>query len=679
MKNYLAVIFTALFLFTSCSHDSSSSSSDGESITGDKLSDSNSEHETDSDSSPRDETNDPLTEHDEDAVSAGCDIGTGGLSLYPNIETAGVKLSGENLPGSAKLQFRKTGSASWIEGHPLIKTDDGNLYSSLFSLVRNTSYEILVTAEGEIETCMEMTTEPDEIVFQPERLLHVNASSDPGGDGSSQAPFRTIQAAVDAATPGTSVKVADGIYNEQVTISSAQSDDKWIEIIAEGDKAVLDGSYEPNQANWHSLSSAQGVWSIEVNESFWYLARDGERFYRYNSYDDLLAGAGDDNVPMSEGWFIEDGSTTLFVRVTSDPTANSWNIPLFDSAFDVLNSRNIRIEGFEMRFYGRSRYGKGVYINNSSNVVVRKNRIHGIPNGVWIKWTSGAENGNDNRVEYNDISDPPIYSWPWDAVKGTSMENSAVIASGRSGAIVRGNKIHNIFNGIYTGSFSDDENLALSFDVDAYDNEFREIGDDAMEPEGSCINNRFRNNHFDNGFVGASIAPVTNGPLWLLRNSITNYKFTGFKWSNDSDGKVYVYHNTCWTDEEDQNGMGFSGLVHNVTFRNNIIRGTRYAFESSRTGMTGHDWDFDNWYTTRAGPPHFKWENVRYDTIQDLCQGAGFECSGHENEPGLKNPESGDASLSSGSPNIDSGIKIPGINDSHCGTNPDIGFYEFCD
>ncbi len=44
-------------------------------------------------------------------------------------------------------------------------------------------------------------------------------------------------------------------------------------------------------------------------------------------------------------------------------------------------------------------------------------------------------------------------------------------------------------------------------------------------------------------------------------------------------GPVFLYHNTCWTNEPDQNGMDVSGPFTNMTFRNNIVRGTRYAFE----------------------------------------------------------------------------------------------------
>lgn len=103
----------------------------------------------------------------------------------------------------------------------------------------------------------------------------------------------------------------------------------------------------------------------------------------------------------------------------------------------------------------------------------------------------------------------------------------------------------------------------------------------------------------------------------------------------------------------------------------------RISFESSILGCTGHDWNYDNWYTTRGTDgPHFKWENIRYDSIDDLCLAAGLECSGHESLPGLTDPNVGEFSLLSSSQNIDRGIIIPGINEDFLGNGPDIGAYE---
>ena len=121
--------------------------------------------------------------------------------------------------------------------------------------------------------------------------------------------------------------------------------------------------------------------------------------------------------------------------------------------------------------------------------------------------------------------------------------------------------------------------------------------------------------------------------------------------------------------------MDMISPVHNATLRNNIFQGVGYAVYEVKTGSTGHDWNYDNWYTTHS--PRFLWENLAYDSVAELCAGTGLECNGHEDPPGLSNPAGGDFTLLPSSPNIDRGIVIPGINDNFVGTAPDIGAYEY--
>jgi hypothetical protein len=611
-----------------------------------------------------------------------CLAGSGNLDLVANIETIGVTVGGGGLPDTAELSYREagTGSAGWRIGHPMMLIDDGRLASSLFHLTGGTDYDVRVAAAG-VDTCLGIQTQPEELSFTPSTTLHVDAAAAGGGDGSAGSPFQTIQAAVDLATAGTRVLVADGTYHEAVDVPSSGADGQWIQIIAEGDGAILDGAEHLSSLSWTAHGSVANVWSADVGGSCWYLARDGERYYRYNDQAGLLAGIGHgtEDVPMAEGFYIEPGQTTLWVRSLDNPASHTWQVPRLDRAFEVDAQDWVWIEGFEIRFYGQGEWAQAIYLKNASHTVVRGNTIHGIPRGITVNWTAeDPERSNDTRIEDNEIYDPPVDTWPWDAVKATSMEGSAISVASHRGAIVRRNDVHNFFNGIYTGRWGDLENVDIAFDMDVYENRIRFIGDDGFEPEGACINNRFRNNTFDTGLVGISLAPITHGPAWVLRSVFSNYWSSSIKWGIESDGVVLIYHNTSWVDEggEGRNAMGIGSEVHNSTMRNNIFRGTRYAFEVSFTGNTGHDWDYDNWHTTRGtDEPHFKWEDVRYDTIAELCQATGLECHGHEDEPGLVDPAGGDFTLSPTSPNIDVGVAIDGINDDSVGA-PDMGYRE---
>ena len=49
-----------------------------------------------------------------------------------------------------------------------------------------------------------------------QRELYVKADAAPGGDGSKEHPFHTIQAAADASAPGTKIWIHGGEYHETV-------------------------------------------------------------------------------------------------------------------------------------------------------------------------------------------------------------------------------------------------------------------------------------------------------------------------------------------------------------------------------------------------------------------------------------------------------------------------------
>src|SRR5512138_1479174 len=139
--------------------------------------------------------------------------------------------------------------------------------------------------------------------------------------------------------------------------------------------------------------------------------------------------------------------------------------------------------------------------------------------------------------------------------------------------------------------------------------------------------------------IGVSLAPVTQGPTWVLRSTFTNFTSSPIKWASNPDGFIFFYHNTSWTNATNLNAMSMITPIRNTVMRNNIFQGNRYAFEEPFTGSTGNDWNNDNWYTTR-GPtlPHFRWENINYNTIAQLCKATRLECTAYEDPPGLVNP-----------------------------------------
>ena len=171
-----------------------------------------------------------------------------------------------------------------------------------------------------------------------------------------------------------------------------------------------------------------------------------------------------------------------------------------------------------------------------------------------------------------------------------------------------------------------------------------------------------------------SIAPVTFGPAWVMHNRFTAFVESSFKLSNNTTGRVWIFHNTAWTNQPNQNGMSPFGDFENLYFRNNIVRGTNYALEQSMRALP-NDLDYDNLFTTR-GAPVIKWSDTRYDTLADLCTATGLECNAQPDDPQAIDPANSRYAPGPASPNIDAAERLYGINDSFEGAGPDIGYVE---
>jgi hypothetical protein len=599
----------------------------------------------------------------------------GSLDFVANIETIGVAVSGTSLPSTAQLSYRQTGESVWRPGYQLIRINDGRLIGSLFNLTAATSYDVKVS-DGITEINGTVSTQPDQLSFSPSSVLHVDDSAPPGGNGSAAAPFQTIQEGVDHAVPGTQVLVADGTYRESITFPASGAPGNWIQVKSAGNAAILDSADRLSGNIWTAYTTGH-VFFTRVDGPVAYLARDGKRYYQYDDRNGLMQAIGHGGVAMNEGWFYETSTQRLYVRSLDAPSGHTWQLPRLNHAFDPAAQNWIWIEGFEIGFYGTTTNGCGVCTLNVSHLVIRNNKIHNMQLGIFTYWTGTPDQGNDTRIEGNEVSDPKTADWPWASVKASFMEGTAILVRGHIGAIVRDNTVHDFFNGIFTGSSATGVSAyaEIAFDTDVYHNYIHHITDDALEPEGACTNHRFRENTIDRSYVGFSIAPVTVGPTWFLRNVFSNFTGRGIKFADASSGKVFVFHNTGWTSAANINGADLITSIHNVVMRNNIFQSMGYSINEVPTGSTANDWNHDNWYTTKA-VPHFKWENVNYNTVAALCTARGLECNGHEGLPGFTNPAGGNFTLLPSSPNIDRGVLIPGINDDYIGNAPDLGAFE---
>jgi uncharacterized repeat protein (TIGR01451 family) len=192
--------------------------------------------------------------------------------------------------------------------------------------------------------------------------------------------------------------------------------------------------------------------------------------------------------------------------------------------------------------------------------------------------------------------------------------------------------------------------------------------------------------------MGVSVQPSQGGPAYIFRNEFFNLESNPIKMHNETTG-YFVVHNTGAKHDNGQSDDG--ALWRNAVFRNNLLLGTRYAFEFTTIPDEGfRDFDYDAWGTTRAvglpTDPYFKWDDVRYDRLPDL-QAIGVEVHGVEAlfadltnaalpaawdvavEPGSR-----DLRLLAGAPEINTGAALPNLNDPFVTDGlPDMGAFEY--
>ena len=233
----------------------------------------------------------------------------------------------------------------------------------------------------------------------------------------------------------------------------------------------------------------------------------------------------------------------------------------------------------------------------------------------------------------------------------------------------------------------------------------------------SGVNVRVHANTMRNVFSAISLAPIENGPIYVTRND-ASYLMLMFKLNVggcESLGWTYCYHNSgyslTWGDQYGGTAVSFPSAgsipIDHKVFKNNIFlcdgMGLRYANER-------YDIDY-NCYSSVPGqePVVFLWEiesggewkSSRYESLERFSAATGRETHGLVADPGfiatdgvgaqervyygdapfnhypqLDNINSGDLHLSPGSPCIDRGVVLRGINEDFRGDKPDIGAFE---
>jgi parallel beta-helix repeat protein len=585
----------------------------------------------------------------------------------------------------ATVDYR-TGSDPYTAGFPLTRTRDTQLVGSLFWLEPGTSYDVRVmfvdpdggpldgaTVSGNGATRGEIVIPP------PVRSLVVSTTG--SGTACTEPSPCSLDEGIAQAVAGDEIVLRGGVY-QQGEISQPRSGSAGAPIVIrahDGETPILDAS-DPQTFTWVHSGGGVYVTTVDVGDTHLVVA-NGARLYPYQSLADLQS------LVWGIPGFYSTG-TTLSVRLAgdADPNAAEMRVSRYNYALSVASRDFIFIIGLTFRFYGQGSYAKAIYLNGSSDCLVRDCTFLVCDLGVGLKY--GADR---NTIEGNEFSDT-TFSWIWESIKeGAQLETGGIrvydsLPSGR-GTVIRDNTFHDFFDGF---GVCPDSDTGTTVETDVYGNLVYRAGDDGMETDGYCSNLRIWGNTFHDVLIGVSLAPVYTGPVFTVRNLIyrtgagtSDAGYTGSCFKLNSgyglSGVINLFHNTCHAALPGNDGLAIKspGSWQLLRSRNNIWAGTEYALSNANPTQPV-DLDADDLYTTLPGELAW-WADLpdrHLNTLAELQAATGQELAGLNEEPMFRDPATGDYGLHLASPLVDAGVLIPGINHDFQGAAPDIGAFE---
>jgi parallel beta-helix repeat protein len=177
--------------------------------------------------------------------------------------------------------------------------------------------------------------------------------------GSATAPLRTVQAGINKAAPGDTVRVRSGTYREALTFPRSGSAGAPITIVGDGARPVVSGAQVVTgwvrhsgdvwkKTGWTTRSQQvfsngarlQQIGSVPAHYSG--VAADGSWMYR---------AVGSGVASMTANSFYHDGGSTLYVRLGAgvDPNANLIEAAVKRRVVDALNASWIRFQNLSFR------------------------------------------------------------------------------------------------------------------------------------------------------------------------------------------------------------------------------------------------------------------------------------------------------------------------------------------
>ena len=449
-------------------------------------------------------------------------------------------------------------------------------------------------------------------------------NDDPNG-GSLAAPWRTVQYAVDQASPGDTVYVRGGVYNELVSIVNKGSAASYITLQNyPGETPIIDGT---------------GVGHDHYEIGLFYIAHSSYLTIRGFELRNLITNSA-----------IDDPAGIWVQTASYHPAHETSHITLQDNLI-----YNIRNTAATLTTYAGAH---GIIVRGTvagtpiHDVTVDRNEIRNCVLG-WSESLTFNGNVQDFVVSNNRIHDNNnigiVLAGGYGECSGcTSDEDQA-----RDGTCI-GNTVYNIDTST-NPAYACDGGCAGGIYVD---------GGARIIVEKNTVH------HCNIGLEVASENPgkesseITVRNNFVYANDIGGIAIGGYEAALGSTQDCHIVNNTFSNNDTKHKGHGELWVQYNT--QNNAIRNNIFAANSQNrfisnenTTNTGNTLDYNLYYSPGgANNSKWQWKTVEYTSFSSWQSGTGNDTHSLFINPQLVDPDAGDLHLSSNSPAKNQGANL---------------------
>ncbi|MBC2603365.1 right-handed parallel beta-helix repeat-containing protein [Puniceicoccus vermicola] len=372
----------------------------------------------------------------------------------------------------------------------------------------------------------------------------------------------SLQEAINAADPGDTIRVREGVYHESVVISgkNAAPQNPFVLEAAEGETVILDGAdpdlQRPHSDRWE-WSEEDQAWIAEVP----WQGRQSRALLTWASYDDgrLIASHHDRECFLAGNrgdalWRVED---KVHLRLQGDRNPNDYsiNIGTSEGILQFYNSSGWVVRGLDLKHAGFT----GVHLKGPTarDIILENLTIMSSYRGIS---TEEYGVGFSNRITIRNcrILNFWDFEWPWkDGYRDGASSSSDEEAPMRGGGIHLRAHDSEIYGCEIAGQW--DGIRIQGRNVKVYANLLHHIKDDMMELESNNSRNiQVYENIGYEVFVGFSLVSNRGGPIYIYRNWVQTGLFSrmyedtwrygyplkfGSDWGPGAEN-IFIYQNT---------------------------------------------------------------------------------------------------------------------------------------